>query len=114
MNFTVTNTVGNLVLNGVTQPAGLYSAFTSSPYLAGTGSLLVQAFVAPPTKASIAYTVSGGQMVLNWPSGQGWLLQSNSTSLTNPNTWFTVTGANPPFTNIVNPSTPAVFYRLQN
>ena len=114
MDFAVTNTVNNLVLNGVTQAAGVYNAAKSSPYLAGTGSLRVLNIITPPARTNITFTVSGHQLVLNWPSGQGWLLQSNSVSLTNPNDWFTVTGATPPYTNSINLSTPAVFYRLMH
>ncbi|HWD94311.1 MAG TPA: autotransporter-associated beta strand repeat-containing protein [Verrucomicrobiae bacterium] len=112
LDFSVTNTVKNLVLNGVSQPAGVYKASNASPYLTGTGSLLVVGTTAP-APANITYTLSGQQVSLNWPSGQGWLLQSNSLGLGNPNGWFTVTGATPPFTNSVNPSTPSVFYRLK-
>jgi autotransporter-associated beta strand protein len=112
MDFAGTATVNDLVLNGVDQPAGTYSAATSSPYLAGTGSLKVLGIVAPATITGT--TSSGNQFVLNWPTGQGWLLQSNSVGLTNPNGWITVTGATPPFTNIVNKSARAVFYRLKN
>jgi autotransporter-associated beta strand protein len=112
MDFAGTTTVNDLVLNGTNQPAGIYSAATSSPYLAGTGSLKVLGVVAP---ATITGTVSSGnQLILNWPTGQGWLLQSNSVGLTKPNGWFTVPGATPPFTNSINKSVPAVFYRLEN
>jgi autotransporter-associated beta strand protein len=117
LDFAVTNTVNNLVLNGITKPAGVYAAANSSPYLSGTGSLLVLGVVAPPVSTNITYSVAGnpslGKFVLNWPAGQGWLLQSNSLGLTNPNGWFTVPGATPPFTNSVNKSAPAVFYRLK-
>jgi autotransporter-associated beta strand protein len=117
MDFAGTATVNNLVLNRTNQPAGIYSAATSSPYLAGTGSLKVLGIVAPPASTNITYSVSSGsssgKFVLNWPSGQGWLLQSNSVGLANPNAWITVTGATPPFTNSINKSAPAVFYRLK-
>jgi uncharacterized repeat protein (TIGR02543 family) len=58
--------------------------------------------------------ISGNQLVLNWPTGQGWVLQSNSVSLTDTNSWFPLTGATPPFTNNINPALPKVFYRLKN
>ena len=42
LDFTgVTNTIGSLVLNGVTQPAGVYDSTTGAPYITGSGSLLV-------------------------------------------------------------------------
>jgi autotransporter-associated beta strand protein len=112
LDFSVTNTVAALVLNGVSQPLGVYKAGNSSPYIAGSGSLLVVGTTAPaPT--NITYTISGTQLSLNWPSGQGWQLQSNSIGLGNPNGWYTVTGATPPFTNSFSHSTPSVFYRLK-
>jgi autotransporter-associated beta strand protein len=112
LDFAVTNTVSSLVLNGVSQPLGVYKAAGSSPYLAGIGSLLVVGTTAP-ARTNITFTVSGNGLALNWPSGQGWLLQSNSVGLANPNGWFTVPGATPPYTNSVVPSGPAVFYRLK-
>ena len=66
-----------------------------------------------PAATNITYTVNAGQLVLDWPAGQGWMLQSNSVSLVSPNSWFNVTGATPPFTNTVNPANPPVFYRLK-
>ena len=41
LNFAEMNTVAALVLNGVSLPAGIYSATTDPTYLAGTGSLQV-------------------------------------------------------------------------
>lgn len=55
--------------------------------------------------------VNGNQLVLSWPTG--WVLQSNSVSLTDTNSWFPVTGATSPFTNNVNLAEPKVFYRLK-
>jgi autotransporter-associated beta strand protein len=114
MDFAVTNTVSDLVLNGVRKPAGVYNAASSSPYLAGTGSLLVLDITAQPAITNITYTVSGNQLVLNWPSGQGWrlLAQTNSLGIGLTSRWFPVTGATPPYTNKISPANPTVFYRL--
>ena len=79
---------------------------------AGTVSLQVTASLAP-SPTNITYTMSGNTMTLNWPSGQGWLLQSNSVSLSNTGAWQTVTGATPPYPITINPTQPAVFYRLK-
>ena len=114
MDFAVTNTVNDLVLNGVTQPAGVYNAATSSPYLAGTGKLLVLDITTAPAITNITYSVSGNQLVLNWPSGKGWrlLAQTNSLGIGLTSHWFPVTGATPPYTNKISSVNPAVFYRL--
>ena len=71
-------------------------------------------YVSSPSPTNITtYTLSGNQMVLNWPAGQGWLLQSNSVSVAASNSWFSVSGATPPFTNTINLAIPEVFYRLK-
>lgn len=68
-----------------------------------------------PTPTNITYTVSGSQLVLNWPDGQGWQLQSQTNNLNVGLTtnWVTVPGAVPPFTNTIVPGNPSVFYRLK-
>jgi hypothetical protein len=69
----------------------------------------------PPTATNITYTLTGNQLVLTWPNGQGWLLESQTNSLATGlgNNWVTNTGATSPFTNTIDPSQPAVFYRLK-
>ncbi len=69
---------------------------------------------------NITYSVvSGNQLVLNWPAGQGWTLQTQTNNLGTglqpaTNAWFTVTPTPvPPYTNTVNPANPTVFYRLK-
>jgi autotransporter-associated beta strand protein len=79
--------------------------------LAVDGSIAVTG--PPPTPTSLTWSVSSGQIVLNWPAGQGWQLQSNSVNLANTNSWFPVTGTTPPFTNNINGATPQVFFRLK-
>jgi hypothetical protein len=71
-------------------------------------------YASTPNPTNITYTVNANQLVLNWPAGQGWLLQSNSVSLSQPNSWFDVSGATPPFTNTINLAIPEVFYRLKH
>lgn len=111
LDFAVTNTVARLLLDGAAQPAGVYGASSGTPGFAGAGSLLVMGSVAP-TPTNITYTVSAGQMNLNWPAGQGWVLQSNSISVANPSAWHPVTGAAPPYPITISPAKAAVFYRL--
>lgn len=112
-----TNQVAALVLNGVSQAAGVYNSTTSSPFIAGTGNLLVGSAVASyPT--NITFSGGGGTLTLSWPSTHlGWLLQSqtNSRSVGLSTNWFDVAGsASLTSTNLsVNPGSPTVFYRLR-
>ena len=112
-----TNQVSALVLNGVSKAPGVYSAATDPTYLAGTGSLLVVpvATINPnPPVLQVAY--SAGTMSLAWPTNQGWILQSNSVSLTTPGAWFnypadgSVTVTN--VTVTVDPTKTNVFFRM--
>jgi autotransporter-associated beta strand protein len=84
LNFTSTNRIAALVLNGANQPAGIYNSVNSAPYLAGTGSLQISDLVAMnPT--NLSYAVSGGILTLSWPTDHiGWRLQM-STDLTGSN-----------------------------
>jgi len=112
-----TNQVAALVLNGVSQAGGVYNSTTSSPFIAGTGNLLVGSAVASyPT--NITFSGGGGTLTLSWPSTHlGWLLQSqtNSRSVGLSTNWFDVAGsASMTSTNLsVNPASPTVFYRLR-
>ena len=77
------------------------------------GILTISVASVGPNPTNITYTVNGSELVLDWPAGQGWLLQSNSISVASPGFWYNVNGATPPFTNTINPGTPRVFYRLK-
>ena len=116
LGFTVTNRVGGLVLNGVTQPPGVYDSTTGSPYITGTGSLLVAALVnTAPT--NIVSRVNGGNLELSWPADHtGWRLQVQTNSLATGlgTNWVTVPGSTAvnSVTNTVNPANGSVFYRL--
>jgi autotransporter-associated beta strand protein len=115
LDFLETNTVAGLVLNGVSQPPGVYNSATSPSYLTGVGSLLVSAVAMNPT--NITATVSGGNLVLSWPADHtGWRLQAQTNSLATGlgTNWVDVpnsTGVNA-VTNAINPINGAVFYRL--
>lgn len=69
---------------------------------------------AGPNPTLITYTVTGGQLVLNWPSGQGWVLQAQTNNLTSglDTNWSTISGATPPYTINVDPASHTVLYRL--
>ncbi len=116
LDFAGTNQIAGLVLNGVSQPLGVYSSATSPAFLSGPGSLLVAASIATnPTNITATVTGGGAQYDLSWPvSHRGWILQSNSVGIASGASWFTV--ANSANTNRVivniNPALPNVFFRL--
>ncbi len=113
-------------------PTGSSGSFASTPVIANGGSFaanttnfittvggqvnLVVQNLAPstPPATNITYSVSSGQLVLQWPNGLGWNLQAQTNNLNVGLTasWSTITGATSPFTNNMNPANPAVFYRL--
>jgi autotransporter-associated beta strand protein len=64
LDFSTTNTVAGLVLNGVSQALGVYDSTTGAPYITGAGSLLVQTYVAP--LGTNAYLAS---LAVNPPAG---------------------------------------------
>jgi fibronectin-binding autotransporter adhesin len=114
LNFSTTNTVAGLTLNGVAQPAGVYKSTTPGGYLTGPGSLLVVP-LGPTGPGYLTNTVVGNQLSLSWPAGQGWRLQVQTNSLNvglNDN-WIYLTDGSVNSTNItINPALPTVFYRL--
>jgi autotransporter-associated beta strand protein len=91
-NFNATNTVTALVLDGVSQPAGIYTAASSAPYLAGTGALQVVSIPSSPT--NIFFNLSGNSLVLSWPSSYtGWILQTNVAGLDSSGNWHDLPGS---------------------
>ena len=115
LDFAVTNTVAVLVLNGVSQPAGVYDSISGAPYLTGTGSLLVSSGIATnPT--NIVASVAGNQLTLSWPADHtGWQLQSNSVSVVDSNAWFLVPGSTTTNQVIltIDPAQSNVFFRME-
>jgi autotransporter-associated beta strand protein len=114
LNFAVTNTVGALVLNGVSQPLGIYNAANTPAYLAGTGSLLIGI---PTNPTNITFSVSANTLSLSWPSTYvGWILQTNSINVGVSNDWYDVPGSS---TNnqlafpMNNPAVSNEFFRLR-
>lgn len=113
LNFSGTNTVHGLVLNGASQPAGLFNNASSPTFISGPGSLLVVPVATNPT--NIVASLKGGNLTLSWPADHlGWTLQTNSVSLANPNAWFAYPGSSSLTTVpiVINPSSPKVFFRL--
>ena len=105
---TTTNVVAGLITNGVAAGAGTYK-FTSG-YL-----LVVPPPPGPTGPGYLTNLLSGTSLNLSWPGGQGWRLQAetNSLNIGISNNWHYVTdGSVSAFGAIVNPTNPAVFYRL--
>jgi autotransporter-associated beta strand protein len=118
LDFTKTNTVAGVVLNGVSQGPGLYNSTTASTYLAGTGSLLVPSPTASnPT--NITAIVSGTTLTITWPEDhKNWILQAqtNTLGVGLSNNWYDVPGSAAGTNSVIsiNPKAPAVFYRLRH
>jgi autotransporter-associated beta strand protein len=117
LNFAEMNTVAALALNGVSLPAGIYSATTDPTYLAGTGSLQVGSSL-PASPTNITFSVSGNTLSLSWPSSYvGWVLQTNAINVGVSNDWHDVPGSE---TNMQlafpmnNPAATNEFFRLRH
>jgi len=85
------------------EPAGVYNNTTDPTFLTGTGSIKV--VIPPPTvnpsPTNIVTAVSGNTLTLSWPADHiGWQLQTNASSLTDLNAWFTYPGSES--TNLLN------------
>ncbi len=67
-----------------------------------------------PPPASITTSISGGNLVLTWPSGQGWVLEAQTNSLATglATNWVRQTSASSPYTVTPNTGKASVFYRL--
>ena len=114
LDFTVTNQVFALVINGVSAGAGVYSSANAWPYLAGSGYLLVNP--GPSGPAHLTNSVNGTTLSFSWPAGQGWRLVSQTNRLSvglTTNGWSTVPGGIDGSNSItIDRSQPTVFYRL--
>ena len=118
LDFSVTNAITNLVLNGASQAPGIYNSTTGSPYITGVGSLQV---VVPVTIATnptnITFSITGGNTLnLSWPADHlGWLVQSNSVNLAVPADWYDIsnTATGTSYSITINPAKTNVFYRLR-
>ncbi|HLP78674.1 MAG TPA: autotransporter-associated beta strand repeat-containing protein, partial [Candidatus Paceibacterota bacterium] len=117
LDFTTTNRVAGLVLNGVSQPFGVYNSTTSPSYITGPGSLEVAAAIASnPT--NITFNVSGGNVTISWPASHlGWILQSQTNALSAGlgTNWTDVAGSDSATQKVIaiSPANPSVFYRLR-
>ena len=117
LDFTTTNVINHLVLNGVSQPTGLYNNTTSPSFILGPGVLQVVPVNSTPT--NITVTASGNQLTLSWPADHiGWRLQGQ----TNPagkginfvSNWVDVSGSASvnTFPITIDPAKGSVFFRM--
>jgi autotransporter-associated beta strand protein len=122
-NLVVTNLGGALSVGNsfqlLTVPmSGSFSSIVYPPGYVFTNKLALDGTIevvgVAPTPTNITFSVSVGNLILNWPAGQGWQLQSQTNPLTVgvSTNWVTVPGAVPPLTNAANPANGSVFYRL--
>jgi len=108
--FSATTHVGNFT-NIIGSPgAGLAYSFTNGVLSVVTG------IAGYPT--NITATVRGGSLEITWPSTHlGWMIeaQTNTLSMGLSNNWVTIsnTATQLGYTNTIDPSKSAVFYRLR-
>ncbi len=107
-------------INGMIGEVKIYdSALDAGAFATERSALANKWIVTPPFPAptNLSYTVSAGQLILQWPNGQGWQLQAQTNTVSvgfNPasNAWFDVTAMSP-YTNAIGLTNPASFLRLK-
>jgi hypothetical protein len=100
-------------LNSADLGGSLGAAFNGALQITGNDLELVVSV--PPAPATLTNSLSGPQLSLAWPAGQGWRLQqqTNALSVGLSTNWVDVTDSSVSSTNItVDPAQPATFYRL--
>ncbi len=107
LDYTDTNIVAALVLNGTNQPAGVYDATTGAPFITGTGALQVGS-AAPPT---MSFTSGGGSLVITFTGGT-LQAQTNDLSTGLSTNWVDYPGTSP-VTVPINPANGNVFFRVK-
>lgn len=134
LNLTQNDTFWKVVINGTNLNAGTYSyASLAAQYPANfpatwtgvvgadtatsaAGSLTVLANTIATNSTNIAFTVSGNMLLISWPADHlGWIAQSNSVSLSDPNAWFDIPGSqsSTQLNLTIAPASTNVFYRLR-
>jgi autotransporter-associated beta strand protein len=115
-----TNQIGALVINGVSQPPGLYNAGTTTNIIGAGTLLVVPPITTNPLAGPLQFSLSGQTLALSWPTNLGWILQSQTNALGagligSSNAWFDVAGSSSvTATNLtINPTNPTVFFRLR-
>ena len=107
LNFTGTNQVAALYIDGVAQPNGVYGA--AGTHITGTGYLKVVA-ITPPTLTMT--NLGGGQLQFSWTGSGNLQAQTNSLSVGLGTNWVDYPGASP-VTITINPANGSVFYRVK-
>ena len=111
-SHSVSGSFGSLVL------PSLPSGFVWTNRLAIDGSIAVVSLPTVNTNpTNITATVSGGNLILQWPADHtGWILQvqTNSLNVGLHTNWSSVAGSGlvNSVTNVINPANGAVFYRM--
>ena len=112
-----TNAVGGITGSFASVTVGGAGVSGTASISTATNQVVLHVAASAPTTLTnnVITTVSGPALVLSWPTGQGWLLESQTNSLSTGlgNNWVTNTGATSPFTNLIDPMQPTVFYRLK-
>lgn len=109
LNFWETNTVAALVLNGTSQPTGIYDATSGAPFITGVGALRVFA-TTPPT---LNFTnIGGNQLQLSWSGGGTLQAQTNSLSIGLGTNWVDYPGSSP-LTITIDPAPASVLFRVK-
>lgn len=116
LDFAETNRIVALVLNGVSQPGGVYNTGSNPTFITGAGSLLVVPSV-NTTPTNITASVSGNSLTLAWPADHtGWKLQAQTNSLNSGlgTNWVTISGTenSNSFNVTLNLTSASVFYRM--
>jgi hypothetical protein len=107
-------------MNGMIGEVKIYSsALDAGTFATERAAMAAKWIVTPPAPSptNLTYTAASGQLILQWPNGQGWQLQAQTNNLNvglNPasNAWFNVT-ATSPYTNTLGLNNPASFFRLK-
>ena len=108
LNYSDTNKVAALVLNGVSQPAGIYDATSGAPYIAGSGALEV----VPATAPTMAFTSTGSSLQITFAGGT-LQAQTNSPGTGLGTNWVNYPGTSP-VTVPMDSANGSVFFRVKN
>ncbi len=70
---------------------------------------------AAPTPTNLIWSLAGPDLlVLTWPNDAGWRLQCQTNELNRglSSNWLNLDDISSPFTNLIDPASPGIFYRL--
>lgn len=114
LDFSATNRIGQLLLNGIVQAPGIYNSNTASNYIAGIGSLQVPVAI---NAANIIFSAGTTNLMLLWPLDHtGWRLQAQTNTLDSGlGTNWTDVPSSTQTNNVsvpIDATTGSVFYRL--